>query len=124
MNIHTEHLNIDKDGKILGLLKINSELVVGVDVWQKIDRAITEYARLHPIEVEITVRENGKISDSRLNDFASTKNNGSGRLRWGCNIPAALMFLLEQIEPNLFTEKSLYHKFLNKYKGFRICKKV
>ncbi len=124
MNIHTEHLNIDKNGQLLGLLKIDTDFIEGVDVWQRIERAITTYVQLHPIEMEIVVRENKAISESRLNDYGSTGSKGLANLRWGCNIPVALMFLLERIEPNLFNDIKKYHKFLNKFKGFRVCKKV
>lgn len=124
LNLHNEHLNVDKTGKILGLYKINASAVLGVDIWQKIERTIIEYTKLHPLEVELVLRENKFLTETRLNDFATSGKKGMANLRWGCNIPVALMFLLEEIEPKLFANPKLYHKFLNKFKGFRICKKV
>ena len=118
-----EHLVFDKDGKMAGLWDIDSYSVNGVDLWDKLDQIVGAYVKVHPIEMEILVRENKAISQSRMDNHQIVKKGGS-MLRWGASLPPALMFKLEQVEPMLFSNKKLFHKFLNKYKGFRICKSV
>ena len=118
-----EHWNIDKKGDLLGIWDINAYAASGADLWDKIDYVIKEYAKVHRLELEIVIRENAAISKSRQNDLAMSHKGGL-RLRWGASIPPGLLFKLEQIEPMLFSNKKLFHKFLKKYKGFRICKTI
>lgn len=120
--MNQEHLKYNKQGKFEGLYSINALKAEGVDFWQKIDRVIEAYAMLFPNEIRMLVYENKKISDSRKNDFASVK--GGSNLRWGASIPPALMFKLECVCPTLFDDKRLFHKFIKRYRGFSICKKV
>ena len=118
-----QHWNKDKSGELLGIWDINAYAANGADIWDKIDEVIREYAKVHTMEMEILIRENANISNSRKNDLAMSGKNDI-RLRWGASIPPGLLFKLEQIEPMLFSNKKLFHKFLKKYKGFRICKTV
>lgn len=122
MKHEEQHLDIDKEGNLKGLWNIDVKKVTGGSIWDKIQTVVEAYAKIHSLEIEITIRENAKLTDTRKNDLASTE--GGSRLRWGVNIPAGLLFKLELVEPELFTDKKLYHKFLKKYKGFRVCKTV
>ena len=121
MKHETEHINLDEKGKVLGLWDIVTDKLTG-ERWDKIQAVIEAYATVHKLEMEILVRENAEIMNSRANELALA--GGGNRLRWGANIPPGLMFKLEQIEPMLFADKTLFHKFLKKYKGFRVCKTV
>lgn len=122
MKHNTEHLNLDKKGKILGLWDIDTSELTGAR-WDKVQQVIEAYAKVHRLEMELLVRENAEISESQANTFGSA-NNGGNRLRWGANIPPGLMFKLEQAEPLLFSDKAIFHTFLKKYKGLRVCKTV
>lgn len=115
-----EHLEI-KNGQIKGLYMIDPTKVNKKEFWQNIDDIVGDYAKIHPDEMTMLVYENKAIADQRLKNTGASK---SGSIRWGASIPAALMFKLEAFEPMLFTDKSLFHKFLKKYKGFRTCKVV
>jgi len=122
MKHEEQHLDIDKQGNLKGLWNIDVKKVVGGDRWDKIQTVIEAYAKVHSLEVEIMIRENAELTETRKNALATVE--GDSRLRWGANLPAGLMFKLEQLEPMLFSDKALYHKFLKKYKGFRVCKNV
>lgn len=123
MKHKTEHLNLDKQGKILGLWDFDAKNAKGVDLWDKIQSVVETYAKIHSMEIEIMVRQNAEITQTRKNALSITEEGGN-RIRWGCNLPHGLMFKLEQLEPMLFSDKKLYHKFLKKYKGFRVCETV
>lgn len=116
-----EHWNL-QDGKLLGVYSVDPTKAQGVDIWQKFDEVIAAYTRLHPTEMELHIREVAAIRKNRLNEFASNKDHS---MRWGCSIPAALMFKLELVEPELFANtprgKRIFNQFLRKYKGFRVC---
>lgn len=120
--LNHEHWDLDKAGKFAGLWDINAQEVTGADLWQKLDRVISEYSKIHPNEMRMIVVENKMISDSRRSDTQAIKS-GTG-LRWGISIPPALLFKLEMVEPELFRTKKLYHGFMRRYPGFRICKNV
>lgn len=123
MKHEIEHLNLDKKGDLLGLWDIDVKKATGLDMWDKIQSVIEAYAKVHSLEMEILVRQNLELSRTRKNSMALTEEGGN-RLRWGMNIPHGLMFKLELLEPMLFSDKKLYHKFLKKYKGFRVCETV
>lgn len=116
-----EHLRYDKMGGLAGLYRLDPSKAEGIDVWAKIDDVIRAYTKIHPNEMQMLVMENQYISKTRRTESASSKSKS---LRWGASIPPALLFNLEVVEPNLFFDKKLFHKFLRKYKGFRICKTV
>jgi len=122
MKHEEEHLDVDQQGNLKGLWDIDVKKVTGGDLWDKVQNLVEAYAKVHSMEVEIIIRENAELTETRKNALASTE--GGSRLRWGGNLPVGLMFKLELLEPELFTNKKLYHKFLKKYKGFRVCKTV
>lgn len=118
----SEHWRLNNKGQLAGVWHINAEKAEGVDIWQKIDRVINEYTKIHPNEMRMLVLENKFISDTRKNDYASS--GGTAKLRWGASIPPGLFFKLQIIEPTLFENRRLFNRFLKRYKGLRICKKV
>lgn len=116
-SIHEEHWNVE-NGNFKGLWSVNAEAAKGADIWQRIDEIVAAYTKLHPMEMELTVRENQAIRNSRLNEWAATPGKG---LRWGASIPAGLMFKIQTIYPEVFSNKTLFHRFLKKYKGLTTC---
>ncbi len=123
-NIHKEHLNIGEDGKLKGLYRLDTSKVKGIDIWAKLDQVINDYAKIHKWEMIECVTANAATMKTMLREDGRTGRRDLANLRYGCDIPVALMFKLEQVEPELFSNKKLFHKFLNKYKGFRVCQKV
>lgn len=118
-HLEQEHWNLDPEGNLKGVWALNTDNATG-GRWAMIDQVIREYTQLHPSEMEMLVYENKAISDSR-NAHAASENKS---IRWGISVPAGLLFALERVEPMLFVEKPLYHEFLKRYKGLRICKVV
>lgn len=104
-----------------GVLYVDTKKFSHQGVWERIDEVIRDYSEIHPNEMRMLVLENRMISEERKNGFASTGNKS---MRWGASVPPGLMFKLETVEPRLFADKHLFHAFLRKYKGFRICKVV
>jgi hypothetical protein len=115
-----EHWN-EKNGRLLGLWAVDATKARGVDIWDRVDEVVASYTALHPLQIEKTVRENIKLKEIQMNEFAST---GSKSLRWGAEIPPGLLFKIEAIAPQIFREKTLFHKFLKRYPGFAICQTV
>lgn len=119
-SIDHEHWDI-KNGDFAGLWSIDPTLAKGADMWAKIEEIITSYTKLHPLEIELQVRANQERSSSLLTE---TGANSTGTMRIGMSIPAGLMFKIQQVYPEVFSNKDLFHKFLRKYKGFTICSRV
>jgi len=123
-NIHNEHLKLGGDGNLDGLFALDINKFKGGDLWDKIHMVMSEYYILHPNEIRETVSRNTELRNTRANDFASVKGKNNSSMRWLLNIPAALMFKLEEVEPRLFSDKKFLHKFTKKYKGLAICKRM
>lgn len=116
-----EHHKVDDKGKLKGLFVIDPTKTQSSDMWGKIDEIVGAYASLHKLEVELLVRQNAEKTKTQLNKYGATKNKD---IRWGASIPAALLFRLQMVYPEVFTEKNLFNKFLRRYKGFRVCNTV
>lgn len=116
-----EHMRNNADGSFAGLYSLDPEKADGKTFWEKVDSVIRAYAELHPKEMELQVLQNKILSETRTNELASSEG---GTLRWGMSIPPTLYLKLNQVAPEIFEEKQIYLEFLNKYKGFRICKKI
>jgi len=114
MSEHIKQLN----GEIQGVYHVDTDNISG-SLWEMIDKVIESYSKINPEEIKAYVAQNQKIKNSRLTAFASSKEN---TLRFGASLPVALMFKLEKIEPELFTDKKLFNQFIKRYKGFTICK--
>lgn len=113
-----EHWRSDKAGNF-GLMDVDVTNAYGNNVWNKIEMVIQAYAKVHPTEMKDQIEMNAMLQATRKNEFAQGK-----KLRWGVSIPAGLLFKLEQVEPNLFKSKKMLNMFMQKYKGFRVCKVV
>ena len=120
MDITSEHWNV-KNGELKGLWTVNTDAIKGDDLWSKLDAVIYAYTKLHPMEMEAVVRQNGWEVQTRMNEHGSTKNKS---LRYSLSMPVALMFKCEAIEPNIFNNKKLLHGFMKRYKGLRVCESV
>lgn len=117
LNKEFEHHVFDYTGKDVGLLIIDPFNIQGVDIWQKIDRLITEYSQVHPHEMYMVLYENGLKRREIKNRYASNK---SRTMRLGASIPPGLYFKINQLAPEILNEKRLFRQFLRRYKGFRI----
>jgi hypothetical protein len=115
-----EHWKV-RDGNFLGLYALKSEHAKGLDKWERIDDIVRAYTQLHPTEVELTVRENQAQKKEQLNMWGATKDKS---LRQGLAIPAGLLFAIEQVYPEVFSEKPELHKFMRKFQGFTVCETV
>jgi hypothetical protein len=120
MNTETEHWDM-KNGDLAGVWAINPLEAKGADMWQIVEEIVMAYVKLHPLEVEFVVRSNKQEVETKANDFGSTENES---LRWSASLPAGLMFKIQQVYPEIFTDKTLYHKFLKKHPGFLVCKTI
>jgi hypothetical protein len=116
-----EHVVLGQDGDVSGLYNLNPLAITGGSLWDKVKVLVEEYTRLHPQEMQLHIMETKAISESRRNATASSKDKS---IRWGCSIPVGLMFKLEVLAPDLFSDKKNYYGFLKRYPGFRICKSV
>ena len=115
-----EHWKLDDNGNFEGLYLVDPSLATGVDLWEKLENVIKEYAKLHPDEMRLHLLETAQIRLEAKNEKAEAKEG----LRWGCSIPPGLYFRIQTLEPLIFNDKDYFHTFLKKYPGFRICQKV
>lgn len=113
-----EHWRVSNEGNF-GLLDINTKKVYGDNLWTKVEMVIQAYAKVHPQEIREQIEQNSQIVNTRKNDFAV-----KGKLRWGLSMPVGLLFKIEQVEPNMFSNKKLMNEFMKRYKGFRVCQRV
>lgn len=113
-----EHIEWDEKGDVAGVHTIDVKEVDGVDKWDKIEKIITEYVKLHPNYMRLFLHENKKERQRQANKYASTEDR---QLRYGIAIPPGLMYTLQEFEPNLFNNDTLRHTFMKKFKGFTIC---
>lgn len=115
-----EHKVYDK-GKNIGLLVIDTTKIEGVDMWQRLDRLMVEYSKLHPNELRIHLYENQAIRRNLYNDYAANKKM---EYRHGASLPPGLYMYIMRMYPEIFEQKSLFHKFIKRYRGFAIAKKI
>lgn len=112
-----EHLKLTTP-KELKILTLNTDKFVHNDFWSRIDEIVADYTKIHPLEMEIIVRENAEIAANQFNKHGLTKEKGTkGELRHHMRIPADLMTTLTLFCPELFWEPKNYHKFMKRYKG-------
>lgn len=117
--ILNEHQNKNKDGDILGIFRVDTKNARGIDLWARVDAIIQSYVRIHPKEIATQLEMNKQRNEVQKNDFGSGVD-----IRIGVSIPVGLLIDLERIEPALFSNKNLFHKFMEKYPGFRVPTKV
>jgi hypothetical protein len=112
-----EHLRFNPNGSFAGLYRLDTSLATG-DRWERIDRVIYEWAKIHPQEVRECIEDATRERNEALTKWGSTLGK---TMRKGIKIPPGLLFALQQIEPDLFEDKQLFHGFMKRYKAFRTC---
>lgn len=115
-----EHWDLDENGNLRGLHVIDPKLATGADIWDKLDEVIRDYAKVNPNEMRLHLMEVASVRLDLNNELGTSK----GQLRWGVSIPPGLYFRIQALEPDIFNNRDMYHKFMRKYPGFRICRKV
>lgn len=114
-----EHWKQKNNGDIEGIFRVDTKNVRGVDLWARVDAIIQSYVRIHPREIAAQLEMNRERNEVQKNDYGS-----GAEIRIGVSIPVGLLIDLERIEPALFSNKNLFHKFMEKYPGFRVPNKV
>lgn len=116
-----EHLNVNKEGELLGLYTIDVDKgsFTHDDMWSRIDEIIYEYYKLHPIEMEVIMKENRTIADHQLRNHGQSMKDGALELHHHIRMPVGLLKVLEYYCPELFESKSYYAKFCKRYKALR-----
>jgi len=115
-----EHWKLKQDGQIAGVWGLDLSKATG-DRWDRIDQVIQEWTKIHPLEMAEHLRLVHEINKSMKNDLGSTDSKS---LRYGVEIPTGLGIQLNLLDPDLFTNKTLLHKFMKRYKGFTVCTRV
>jgi hypothetical protein len=114
-----EHIVRNPDGTFKGVYVVN--VAQHTENWDAVDEAIREYTQIHPMETQAIVVQNAAIRNSNYTKFGSNKGK---TMRHGASLPPGLYFKLQQIMPDLFTNKRKLHHFMKVYKGFRTCDTV
>lgn len=114
-----EHWKLNNDGSLAGVYGLDLTKVSG-SIWGPtglLTQVIENWTRLHPVEMATHLRDVHNVSLDQKNKFASAKSG----LRYGCSVPSGLGMMLEIVEPELFKNKRLLHKFMKEYPGFRVA---
>lgn len=115
-----EHWKTNDAGQLQGVWGLNLEKIGSGDIWDKIDRVIVEWTKLHPIEMAEHLLFVKELSAMQKKDTASSDSG----LRYGVEIPTGLGIQLNIVAPEIFTNKPLLHKFMRRYKGFTVPLRV
>lgn len=99
------------------MLKILSDKFVSQDYWSRVEEIIQDFARVHPLEMEITVRQNDLKKVGAYTKWGEAKGDSRSELRLGLSMPLLLMKTLEEFDPEIFTNPRKNHKFGQRYKG-------
>ena len=116
-----EHWKLNKDGSLAGVFAVDPTTGRYGDVWGRIGAAIETWVKLHPLEMARHLLDVEYLRQEQMNKFGSTPSKS---LRYGCSVPVGLGRMLEIVEPELFTDKRLYHQFMKKFPAFRVCQVV
>lgn len=114
-----EHLEVDEKGQVATIRFVQVE--EDVDSWDAIAQALGEYAILHPNEMRLFLMENQQIR--RENFYATGATKSRTQRRMG-RVPVALLFKLERIMPDLFTNQRKRRTFFKEYPGFATIDKI
>ena len=111
---------LTKDGDLAGLYTINvDEIKKKYSLWPATKVIIEQYQMLHPQEMRDQYAVNNEIRET--NKKASGANE-SGSMRHALSLPQGLMFVIEELEPKMFTEKKTLHQFMSNFPAFTTCK--
>lgn len=116
-----EHHLYNPDGSLRGLYVVKEGTTHKLSIWDRIEEAIQDYAKIHPNEMQLQVIQNSYVRAGARNDFSAAKEKS---LRWGASLPVGLMFRLQAIDPELFEDPLKFTKFIKRYKGLATCRKV
>ena len=115
-----EHHVLTKDGDLAGLYTINvDEIKKKYALWPAVKVIVEQYTMLHPQEMQDQYAVNHEIRETNLN---STGSNASGSMRHALSLPQGLMFVVEELEPKMFTEKKNLHQFMSNFPALTTCK--
>lgn len=112
----TEHLEVDDKGRIQTIRYLQVE--EDIDSWGAIAQAIGEYMILHPNEMRLYLMENQQMRVAGTGSWKSKAQRQLGR------VPVALLFKLERIMPDIFTNKLKRRHFFKEYPGFATVSKI
>ena len=93
------------------------------DTWSKVDSVIKTYKELHKNDNEwkLWLKDVNRIRQTRKNEYSSNKDKS---IRFGITIPPQLMFEIEVVEPDMFSNKKLFSRFMKHYPIFVIPEKI
>ena len=117
-----EHWKLNTNGSLAGVYALDLKQGKG-STWAHggiLDQVVENWTKLHPVEMAQHLIEVAEVSAEQKNKFASSKTG----LRYGCSVPVGLGLQLELVEPDLFSNRQLLHKFMRKFPGFRVAQVV
>ena len=88
-------------------------------LWPAVGVIIEQYKMLHPQEMQDIFDVNHELRETNK---SATGSNESGTMRHAVSIPQGLMFVIEELEPKMFTEKTNLHKFMSNFPALTACK--
>jgi len=113
----TEHLKFnDKTGEVR-MLKVYADNFLHKDYWSRVEELVQDYAKVHPLEMELTVRQNDMKKAGSFTKWGDAKGDSRSEIKLGLSMPLMLMKLLESFDPEIFTDHKKSHLFRQRYKG-------
>jgi hypothetical protein len=113
MGVLKEHLKFDKGN--VGYLKVMTDKFLHRDYWSQVDEIVEDYARVHPVEMEIVARSNIQKQEQAFTKWGEGK--GNSEIRLGLSMPVMLLRSLETFDPEIFTNHNKKIKFGQRFKG-------
>ena len=111
---------LNKEGDLAGLYTINvDEIKNKYSLWPAVKVVVEQYTMLHPEEMRDQYAVNQEIRETNKR---STGSNESGSMRHALSLPQGLLFVVEELDPNMFTDKNNLHKFMSNFPALTVCK--
>jgi len=111
----TEHLKFSENK--VDMLKVLTNKFVSQEYWARVEEIVQDYTRVHPIEMEITVRQNRLKQIGAFTKWGESKEKGGSEIRLGMSMPLLLIKTLEEFDPEILTNPRKKQKFGQRYKG-------
>lgn len=112
---------MDEHGLLLGLHKVDAEAAHQYEFWEGVDMIIKAYTRINPGEMAAILADNKLQRDQNA---SATGSNQSKTQRSTISLPFGLMLVLEEYEPEIFTNKKMLYEFMRLFPGLRTCHKI
>lgn len=112
---------LDSKGKLAAVQFVDVSTLVDLNSWTAVDSVIREYTSINPIEIREFVEANAVL---RVNQTYRTGANVTKTMRHALSIPIGLAGKLEQVMPDIFTNKRKLRHFMKCYKGFTACNTI